>query len=299
MGRTEYGADQIVDGALVEEIELLSDGTDSMCGPYSISAVDGSTKKVTVSSGSFTDDRVCLCDELVISGGTANDGTYTVDSVIDDNNVVVAEAINTAGAGGNCEIFFPPGAEKTGAEDPGAAYTHSGTYQTVQDHIDDATAHSGGGGNVSYSVFRGSTTAGSDTLGINAWTSLTLLGAADFSSGTPFSRSGNQLTPAFTGKYSAFVNLCMTAQSVGKILFRVRNISTGTTVGVLSPNESLVAYPAKPVMFHGEFGVTNVAHVHEVQYYISAASGTGSVTNTTVGGETAPRWEIVLDLKGS
>jgi len=145
VARTQYNEGQIRDAAVVEEIELLSDGTDSMTGPFSITAVNGTSEQITVSSGFFVIDRVAPGDKVIIAGGTVNDGTYTVATVVDDDNITTVENLANAGAGGTCEIFFPPGSEKVGVEDPGVGYTHSGTYQTLQDHISDAVAHAGGG----------------------------------------------------------------------------------------------------------------------------------------------------------
>ena len=148
MGRTRIRAGQALDTDFVEELELLSDGTISQSGPFSISSVTSSTKTIVVTNGTFEDDRVAGGDILEISGGTANDGTYTVDSVTDNDTIVVVEAVSDAGATGEVETFFPPADEKIGIQDPGGNYVHSGTYQTLDDHIKDGTAHQAAGGGI-------------------------------------------------------------------------------------------------------------------------------------------------------
>lgn len=148
MGRTRIRYDQAVDTDFVEENELLSDGTLSQSGPFNIVSVTSSTKQIIVSNGDFKDDSVGPGDILVIAGGTANDGSYTVNQVINDDTISVLEAVSDAGAAGTAETFYPPADEKIGIQDPGAAYTHSGTYNTLDDHIQDATAHSSAGGGI-------------------------------------------------------------------------------------------------------------------------------------------------------
>jgi hypothetical protein len=148
MGRTKIRSGQVIDGDFVEENELLSDGTLSQTGPFSIVSVTSSTKQIVVSSGTFEVDDVAGGDIVVIAGGTANDGSYTVDQVIDDNTISVLEAVSDAGVGGTAETFYPPADEKIGIQDPGGAYTHSGTYETLDDHIQDGTAHSSAGGGI-------------------------------------------------------------------------------------------------------------------------------------------------------
>jgi hypothetical protein len=148
MARTKIRYDQAADTDFVEEKELLSDGTLSQSGPFNIVSVTSSTKQIVVSTGDFEDDGVAAGDILVISGGTANDGSYTVDQVIDNNTLSVLEAVSDAGAAGTAETFYPPADERIGIQDPGGAYTHSGTYETLDDHIQDATAHSSAGGGI-------------------------------------------------------------------------------------------------------------------------------------------------------
>jgi hypothetical protein len=146
MARTRIRADQAADTDFVEELELLSDGTISQSGPFSIVSVTSSTKTIVVSSGEFLDSTVAGGDILQISGGTANDGIYTVASVTDQDTIIVVEAVIDAGAAGQAETFFPPADEKVGIQDPGNAYVHTGTYNTLDDHIQDGAVHQKGAG---------------------------------------------------------------------------------------------------------------------------------------------------------
>jgi hypothetical protein len=178
MVRTRIGADQTHDTDFVEEMELLSDGTISQSGPFNISSVTSSTKVIVVTSGKFEDDRVAGGDILQISGGTANDGSYTVASVTDNNTIVVVEAVSDAGAAGAVETFYPPADEKVGIQDPGGNYVHSGTYQTLDDHIKDGTAHQAAGGedldtlthNLSEDMYEEFTYSGGQVSSVIHWT---------------------------------------------------------------------------------------------------------------------------------
>ena len=89
MARTKIRSDQATDVDFLEEIEALSDGTSSVSGPSNISSIAANpTNQITVTSGNFIDDNVAPGDKLVIAGGNPNDGTFTVSSIIDNDNLV-------------------------------------------------------------------------------------------------------------------------------------------------------------------------------------------------------------------
>ena len=141
MARTILRVHQTQDGDFIEELELLSDGTISQSGPFSVVSITSGTQTIIVSNGTFLDDFVNAGDIIVISSGNPADGTYTVNTVVDNNTLTVVEAIVNGGAVGQAETFYPPADEKIGIQDPGGAYSHTGIYQTLDDHIQDGEAH--------------------------------------------------------------------------------------------------------------------------------------------------------------
>lgn len=153
-------------------------------------------------------------------------------------------------------------------------------------------------GTVSVTVLRGSTTAGSEALTMNAWTPFTLSAVA-FSSGSPFTRSTNDLTPAVTGKYYAELEIeDLSISGTGPAaIFRIRNTTTGATVGTFK----YLGGSGGRYFGIAEFQVSNISHVHQIQYYINGGGGSPSATmsNTALGGETGPRWSSRLTRQGS
>jgi hypothetical protein len=86
-------------------VYLANENSNERSGPFNIVSVTSSTKTIVVSNGHFVEDNVEPGDMLEIAGGNANDGTYTVDSVTDDNTVVVVEAVVDTGAVGEAGQF--------------------------------------------------------------------------------------------------------------------------------------------------------------------------------------------------
>lgn len=154
------------------------------------------------------------------------------------------------------------------------------------------------GQNISETYFRGSTSAGSESITMNAWTPFTLADPA-VTGGTGMTRSGNNAIPAFTGKYEVRLVICR-MNSNGQspeIAFRIRNMTTGVTVEQFKPNfPSGVFESGKPVIVFGEFPVTNVSHQFQFQYIAVAGGGSpsGSFVNSSISGEVPPRWEIYV-----
>lgn len=142
----------------------------------------------------------------------------------------------------------------------------------------------------SVTVFDGSTTLGTDAVATGAFASPTL-SAASFTEGTAVSRSTNDLTFPFTGKYKIVMHLpkLLTGSGSGRdVIVRVRNTTDSTTADKESTFAPTAEEDALVTMF---VNVTDVVKVYQVQWI---SSGTATVGNTTVGGETGPRWRIVI-----
>ena len=144
----------------------------------------------------------------------------------------------------------------------------------------------------SYTQFDGSTAAGSDAIP-TTFASPTLSAAA-LSEGTAVTRSTNDLTFPFTGKYIVDMDVPFVdgVSAAAYLAVRLRNTTDSTTAG---SGEAGVpgSATAKGGNAHIRFGVdiTNIAKVYQVQWAVSSAM---NATNTTVNGETPARWRIMI-----
>lgn len=143
----------------------------------------------------------------------------------------------------------------------------------------------------SVTFFDGSTTLGTDAIATGAFASPTLSAAA-FTEGTAVSRSTNDLTFPFTGKYRVEMMLPYLLSGGGgsrDVVIRIRNTTDGTT----SDKASLIAPNGTAGLGYAilDVNVTDIAKIYQVQWM---ASGTATVGNSTVGGETGPRWRIAI-----
>jgi hypothetical protein len=141
----------LVDLGIVDQTELASIGSAADAYRTGVTVVDttSSNRRVEVSGFDLAglavgsrEDRVEVGDKLVLTGTTAADGTYTVESIFDTAHVVVVEAIPDS-TGGTAEFRHPPGAGKVGFDSTGLTNTSASDVQNAISDLDGAI--SGGG----------------------------------------------------------------------------------------------------------------------------------------------------------
>lgn len=110
----EISKEQIFDTDIVEEDELSSAGVASTAflTGLTITNINSGTKQVTFSANDLIEKRVSKYDILVISTGAAA-GTYTIDTVVDELNLRVNEAIVSTTSGA-AAIYYRSGAQIIG-----------------------------------------------------------------------------------------------------------------------------------------------------------------------------------------
>jgi hypothetical protein len=89
-----------------------------------------------------SDDPVESGDTFVLSGSTAADGSYTVDTVVDDDTFTVVEAIADS-TGGTAAFRHPPGASRIGIDPSNITSSSATNAQQVFEDLDGAIV--GGG----------------------------------------------------------------------------------------------------------------------------------------------------------
>ena len=94
--------------------------------PLSLNSTATSTRNVYQPGGRFITWQLAIGDIVVISGSTAADGTYTVESITDQQNFIVVEAISNS-TGGTTNIYHPGGATKIGIDNSTLPWTTSAT----------------------------------------------------------------------------------------------------------------------------------------------------------------------------
>jgi hypothetical protein len=135
------------DADIVDARELESDGsaTYNYLTGVTIVSTTSSTKQVVVSGIDIIhDDEIVEEDDIfILSGSTGGaDGTYTVDSVVDETTFTVVESI--ADSTGGTGIFrFPPGAIRIGVDPTSIVQSSQSLLQGVLEDLD--AAISGGG----------------------------------------------------------------------------------------------------------------------------------------------------------
>lgn len=137
--------EDLVDLDIIDAVELKSDGSstyDYKTG-LTVIATTNSTKNVqVVSTANLVYDRdmpLEVGDKVIIAStipGGAADGTYTVATIVDNENFTVAESIADT-TGGVVSFRHPAGAEKVGV-DPSNLVLSSAT--NLQDVLEDLAA---------------------------------------------------------------------------------------------------------------------------------------------------------------
>lgn len=134
----------ISDLDIVDAVELASDGY-SVYRTESLVSTTASNKQVVISSSGpidvleNIDDPVEFGDRIFISGSTAADGYYTVDSILDETTLTVLESIPNS-TGGTATFMYSAGATKVGIDATTLSQTNKNTLQGVLEDLDAAVA---------------------------------------------------------------------------------------------------------------------------------------------------------------
>jgi len=119
----------------IDAPELASTNKTNYRSGTSVTSTTSSTKTVTFTSGTLLingDLPPEPGDSIVLSGTSAADGTYTVATIVDDENLTVSESIADS-TGGSAAFMYPAGASKVGYYN-----TTSGlSAETVQGALDE------------------------------------------------------------------------------------------------------------------------------------------------------------------
>jgi hypothetical protein len=134
------------DAPFLDEEELSADGSTDYRSGDSVTSTTSGTKTVEMAGGGqlllHSDDPVESGDTFVLSGSTAADGSYTVDTVVDDDTFTVVEAIVDS-TGGTAAFQHPSGASRIGVDPSSISSSTATNAQQVLEDIDAAV--SGGG----------------------------------------------------------------------------------------------------------------------------------------------------------
>lgn len=134
----------IVDTEIADAVELASDGTTVFKDGVAVVSTTASTREVVISGWNLKDPDTPVesGDFITISGSSGADGTYTVESILDETSLTVVESINDS-TGGTAEFVYPPGAGRVGFDPTGLSHVTAHELQTAIQDLD--TAISGGG----------------------------------------------------------------------------------------------------------------------------------------------------------
>jgi hypothetical protein len=102
--------------------------------PLALSSTASVTRNVYSPAARFIFWQLEPGDIVVISGSTAADGTYTVESITDQQNFIVVESIPDS-TGGTTNIYHPGGATRVGVDPAGLSWTSATDLQTVLDEL--------------------------------------------------------------------------------------------------------------------------------------------------------------------
>ena len=103
--------------------------------PLSLNSTASVTKNVYAAGGKWGTWSLAPGDIVEISGSTAADGTYTVDSVSDSQNFIVVETIANS-TGGTVTVYHPPASSRIAVDDNTFNNITGTTLQDVLEDID-------------------------------------------------------------------------------------------------------------------------------------------------------------------
>lgn len=103
--------------------------------PLALNSTASITRNVYTVGGRWITWQLEPGDKIVIAGSSGADGTYTVESITDQQNFIVVEAINNS-TGGTVEAFNPVGATRIGVDPTNLDWTSAEDLQTVLEELD-------------------------------------------------------------------------------------------------------------------------------------------------------------------
>jgi hypothetical protein len=128
----------LADLDFVDAVELAATGSRAVAyRNLSIVSITAATREVVVNPTEFLlidrDNPVQAGDLFTLTGASASNGDYTIQSIIDDQTFVVVETVPSDGTGGSGTFYYPPGASKVGI---GRISTLDATTETVQEALE-------------------------------------------------------------------------------------------------------------------------------------------------------------------
>lgn len=150
----DYDPDQVliqeldirIDSSYISNDELESDGTIPIYPgvfPLALNSTSNASKNVYTNGARWITWQVEPGDIIVISGGSAAEGYYTVDSISDQQNLIVVEPIVDS-TGGTITIYNPPAATRIGVDDTNFTYVSGSTLYESLASIDQQLNVTGG-----------------------------------------------------------------------------------------------------------------------------------------------------------
>ena len=144
-----FTVEDVEDVEFVDAVELISDGSTAYKS-VSISSTSSIASTITISTSPplnldgfvYGDDPVEPGEKITITGSTGADGTYTIDTVVDNNNITVVEPIVNS-TGGSGSIRRLPGAKLVGVDPTSLTNVSANDVQTALEHLDSSISAGG------------------------------------------------------------------------------------------------------------------------------------------------------------
>lgn len=134
--------EDIEDVEIVDAVELASDATAQIFTGATVVSTTAATKRVVFSGIDLlrAPEELEENDILVLSGTTGADGTYTIDSVVDDVTAEVQESIADS-TGGTAEARHPAGASKVGCDPTNISDVTADNVQEALEQLSTLSGH--------------------------------------------------------------------------------------------------------------------------------------------------------------
>lgn len=132
----------------IDANELAATG--QRVSPYrtiSVVSITNATKTIVLNTPEgltlFVDLPVQPGDLITISGATAGNGDFTVDTIVDQTTLTIIESPGANGTGGSANFYYRGGAKEVGVNPTGRSNFTGTDLQTVLNQIDGAISAGG------------------------------------------------------------------------------------------------------------------------------------------------------------